>query len=106
MSRLSRSFGYWVGLMLRKAIKPDKHASQSYSFVAQVDLAERVNALESLTRVMAEKILTIDTSLSVAELHLDSLQRTLSGSQPAETPNATTEASTPVPGSSKKVTMH
>jgi hypothetical protein len=106
MSRLARSVGYWVGLMLKKMIKPDTNATQSYSFIAAIELAERVNALESLSKVMAEKIQTLDTSLSIAELHLISLQRSSSGSKTADNSNSGTEATTQSPGSPKKVTLH
>ncbi len=106
MSRLSRSFAWWVGLMLKKTIKPTQKATNSCSFIVILELAERMNALESLSKVMAEKIQTLDISLSIAELHLHSLRRTSSSSWPAETANSTTEANTPVPASLKKVTLH
>lgn len=53
MSRYSRSFGRWVGLKLRTAVRGEGSDPRPYRSPAEAMLWDRIEALEDLTDVLA-----------------------------------------------------
>jgi hypothetical protein len=106
MSRFSQRVGCWFGMLLKKAIKPDARATQSYCPISTEELVERMIALESLAKTMSNQIMALGDSMAIAELNLDLLNRSSSTAQTTEKTGAATESITATPAALKKVILH